>query len=462
MMEQHQGTLPKSTEIVNPTSERNIISIVFKNNEKLIDVEGDEIFPEHFGIPANKYIYMAMMYLYSKKQTITPMAIIEVLSDKTAKHAVEEIGGLEYLTILESSNVHDGNLKIFCAKVKQAYTRRMLYSICEDTQAFVLSDSSEVMNPSELIGEVEQRLSDLSVNTSNTSDVYKMGDDTESVLKQRAETPDTVPGLEVGWPQLDRATGGGQESDLIIVVAESKTGKSVTLTNWATKFGIIDQIPVLYIDTEMSPRNQEDRILANLTGIPYNEIISGMYVVDTVNGTADEKVARIKDAQKQLKLGCYYHIYMPQFTIESVTALARKFKLQFGIQALFFDYIKIPSSQGNSMRQMQEYQMLGFFTSGLKDIAGTLKIPVYTAAQTNRANLGETDKDASSIGGSYRILQLATKLMFLTNKSNEQIAKEGRQNGNQVMLIKYQRNGESDCDGINIDFNKPILRQVEV
>ena len=67
-----------------------------------------------------------------------------------------------------------------------------------------------------------------------------------------------------------------------------------------------------------------------------------------------------------------------------------------------------------------------------------------------------------NIGGSYRILQLASKLMFLINKSEEQIARDGFQNGNQQLIIKYQRNAASDCSPINIIFDKPIIRQTEV
>jgi replicative DNA helicase len=287
-----------------------------------------------------------------------------------------------------------------------------------------------------------------------------MGDKTEEILNQRAESPAQVPGLEVGWTQYDRYTNGGQGGDLIIVCAPSKTGKSVTLTNWATKIGIKDRIPVLYFDTEMNEREQEDRILANLTGIPHDEIVSGMYVLDTVNGTASEKIARLKVAREELKLGQYYHIYLPQFNIEKVTALSRKFVTQMGVKAIFFDYIKIPSNQAD-FKSVQEFQQLGFFTSGLKDLAGILKVPVFSACQTNRSDNATDSPSEANIGGSYRILQLATKLMFLFNKPDEKIAKDGFQNGNQQLFIKFQRNGMSDCPAINIMFNKPILRQQE-
>lgn len=91
-----------------------------------------------------------------------------------------------------------------------------------------------------------------------------------------------------------------------------------------------------------------------------------------------------------------------------------------------------------------------------------LKIPIFTACQTNRDDLGNQTPDASNIGGSYRILQLASKLVFLINKSEERIAKDGFQNGNQQLIIKYQRNGASDCDPINVMFQKEIIKMSEV
>lgn len=187
-----------------------------------------------------------------------------------------------------------------------------------------------------------------------------------------------------------------------------------------------------------------------------------MYVVDTENGRAKDKIERLKTAVTKLKEGNYFHIYMPNFTIEKVNAMAKKFKMQHNVQAIFFDYLKCPSSQLSGLRSMQEWQMLGYITSGLKDLAGTLSIPIYSACQENRSDVKGTDKDASNVGGSDRILQFASKLMFLVNKTDEEIMKEGELNGNQKIIIKYQRNGESDVPPINIKFDKARLTQKEV
>ncbi len=453
------GNEPKELNF-NPGSERNLISICLRDSDKLIDVESQNIFPEHFGEKGNRNIFTAMLYLKSKGIKPEAMAIMEVLQGESKK-PVEDLGGLDYLLTLGEVQQPPENLGIFIDKVKQSYTRRMMSNIADDVKRFVNSNKAEVLNPAEIIDYANQKIGDLGINSQEIEEVYKMGRDTERVLAEREENPAHVPGLEVGWEQYDKLTNGAQGGDLIVVCAPSKTGKSVTLTNWAKKISISDKLPILYVDSEMNSREQEDRLLSNISGVPHSEIVSGLYVMDTANGTAKDKCARINDARKQLDMGNYYHIYMPQFTIEKVMALTRKFQMQFGIVALFFDYIKIPSNQAD-FKSSQEYQKLGFFTSGLKDLGGILNIPVFTACQTNRSDVGSSDSpDESNIGGSYRILQLASKLMFLYNKSEQKIAKEPHR-GNQQLFIKWQRNGGSDLPPIDILFDKEIIRQTEV
>lgn len=461
MSQQPETRKKHKTLALNPGSERSLLSICIQRPDKIIDIVDEDLTVNHFSVDAHRYIFMAIMYLYQKQIKPSPMAIMEVTSTEIAKKAIEEFGGIEYLMLLEESNADANNLKIFVDKIKQAYTRRALFEISDDVKEFVLSDKAEILNPSELVSEVQDKLSDLIVDTSKKGEIYKMGDATEEVLLHRETNPTVVAGLEVGWSKYDELTGGALPGDLIIVCAPSKTGKSVTLTNWATNLSVLSDLPTLYFDTEMNEREQEDRVLANLSGVPQKEIVNGMYVIDTAFGKASDKIERIKKARELLKSANFFHVYLPQFTMEKVSAIAKKYVLQHGVKAVFFDYIKIPSSQAG-FKQVQEYQALGYLTSGLKELAGILQVPIFTACQTNRDDLEGQNPDASNIGGSYRILQLASKLMFLYNKPDSQIAKDGHLMGNQQLFIKYQRNGDSDCPPINIMFHKNILRQEEV
>ena len=448
--------------INNPNSERSLLSLCLNNADLLVEVESNEVYSQHFTIPAHRHIFTAMMYLYSKGTKPSPLSIMEVITDKKAKEEIENFGGLSYIEDMSLMEIDKSNLKIFCAKIKQTYARKELYDVCETAKNFMLSDESEKLNPSELVGQIENKLTEIANSAINETSVYKMGTDLQQRLEERAKQPTLVAGLQVGWTVFDRLTNGGQAGDLIIVCARAKMGKSVILTNWAKTFAIEDELPVLYIDTEMTSEEQEDRLVSMITQIPVQEIVTGLFAVDTENGTAQEKIQKIKDAVQQIKNAPYYHVYMPNFSAEKVTALAKQYKAKFNIQALFMDYIKIPASQGNSLQQIKEYQALGFFTSTLKDIAGTLKIPVYSAVQENRNDEKGTEKGAGNVAGSDRILQLATKLMFLYAKTEEQIERDSILLGNRQLKIAYQRNGESDCPPINLQFDNQVVTIREV
>lgn len=448
--------------INNPTSERSLLSLCLNNADLLVEVEGAEVFSQHFTIPAHRHIFTAMMYLYSKGITPTPISIIEVITDKKAKEEIEEFGGLSYIEDMTLMDIDKSNLKIFCQKIKQTYARKEIYDICENTKNFMLSDESETLNPNELVGIVESKITEIACNTVNENGVHKMGTGLKERLEERAKRPTLVAGLEVGWEIYDRVTNGGQAGDLIIVCARAKMGKSVVLTTWAKKFSVEDELPVLYIDTEMTSEEQEDRLVSMITKIPVHEIVTGLFAIDTEEGTAKEKIAKIKDAIDLINKSPYYHVYMPNFSSEKVVSLAKQYKSKYNIQALFFDYIKVPASGSSTLNSMKEYQALGFFTSTLKDLAGILKIPVYSAVQENRNDEKGTEKGAGNVAGSDRILQLATKLMFLYAKTDEQIARDSVLLGNRQLKIAYQRNGESDVAPINLQFDNKIVTIKEV
>lgn len=446
--------------MLNPGSERSIISICLKDPTNLLKCEELGLEPHHFSIEANAYIYMAIAYLFNRQVGVTPVALNEVIVEETMRKAVDELGGLQYIMTLSMAKDDERSLSIFVDKVIQSKTRQEIYGIGERLQKKMLDKTSEVLNPNELAEVVSEELATLQKEIDVKEDVYKMGSDTEEIMKLRAEKPNSIPGLATGFTQFDRITGGAKAGDLIILMARSKVGKSVWLLNVAIKLAIKDKLPILYIDSEMDARNQEDRMLANLTGLPYSEITSGLYMIDTDNGKASDKRELIKSAIELIKSGNFYHIQMPTFEISAIKSITRQYKMKYNICALIFDYIKLPSS-GNNARVVQEYQALGFLTSGIKELASELKIPVFTAGQENRSDTGGSKSEAN-IAGSDRILHMATTLVFLYNKDPKTVREENMMNGNQELLIKFQRNGASDCEPINIMFNKPILRMEEV
>lgn len=401
-------------------SERALIGICLNKPDQLILASGSGLKPEHFAVDAHKYIYMAMSYLIEQGNEPDPISITQVFTDEKANKAIEEMGGITYI---ESAKLtpYVGNTQMFIDNIKQAAARRSIYEQAQKVMSRVEKDADSDINS--VLSAVENDFRDISIEYQVATGVTKLGENTADRLKQRLLTPQDTIGLKTGWKQFDLATLGLVDGELTIVGARSKAGKSTVLLNWCRKICVEDGIPTLYLDSEMYPEEQEDKLLSMLSGIPHEEIRTGMFGRDTHNGTAKEKVAKVQEANKKLKEAPFHHVYLPNFTIEKVQALARKYQVEHGVKLIVFDYIKLPSS--NSNLGDKEFQALGYLTSGLKDLAGMLQVPIISAVQLNRSAVGNDDINESSIAGSDRILQLANRVCFLRKSSEEEYAMTG-------------------------------------
>lgn len=448
--------------ISRPGAERGILSIVLHDRDKIIECETQNLYADHFSVPGHQYLYSAICYLSGNPevQNIDSLLIYNTVTDNVAKAAIDSLGGMSYIDSLIHSRVAD-NLRHYINDVRTCALKRMAYSLGSDIQSYVV-EHGEDTTVEELITDIQNRTLNLVLSSESEVEVYRFGSDTERRLRERAENPQRIPGYTLGWEKYDAITQGYKKNELTVFVAESKTGKSTLLLNHAYVFSIINGIPGLYVDTEMTDEEQEDRMLSIISGVPYEEIFNGMYARDTIYGLGVEKTQRVQEATRKLLSSNLFHIYMPDFTIDKVTALTRKFQIQHRIGYLIFDYIKLPTSEIAGLANAQEYQRLGFITTCLKDIAGLCAIPVITAAQSNRTAIGNTNQDANSIGGSYRILQMATRLCFLRNKTDFELANEGFSQGNQKLKVAFQRNGASGGEEINVAFDRPILKMREI
>ena len=94
--------------------------------------------------------------------------------------------------------------------------------------------------------------------------------------------------------------------------------------NHPMSLSVFSDIPVLYIKKKITDEEMEDRLLSCISGVPYTEICNGMFAKNTENGLATDKAERIREALAKIQKAPFTHIYMPDFTTEKVTALAKQ------------------------------------------------------------------------------------------------------------------------------------------
>ena len=258
----------------------------------------------------------------------------------------------------------------------------------------------------------------------------------EKVLNNKVD----IVGISTGFPILDNRIDGLVNGTLNVIAAFKKGGKSCMSMCIALHVAFKLGIPILYIDTEMSTEQVYPRVLSRLTKIPEKRIKRGQ-----LNDGEKEIIAL---ASKALHTkGKYFHKYMPGFTLEAVVALIKKYHTKYGIGLAVFDYIKAGAQEDFST--IKEYQLLGNTTIALKDLAGTLNIPILAAVQRNRSG---------DIADSDRIARYGDVIIILEEKTKDEIDKLGFQGGLHKLVVKYsRRGGETPIEGIGVHFRKSIL-----
>ena len=120
-------------------SERAILTIIMKNTDNILKCEELGLKKEHFSVKANRYIYSAIAYLMSQGyDKIDGVAIINTLDTK-GKEELNNLGGLEYIDLLLMTEIYD-NIGIYVENVVNAYKRRNIYMLCDETKEKMLDD----------------------------------------------------------------------------------------------------------------------------------------------------------------------------------------------------------------------------------------------------------------------------------------------------------------------------------
>jgi replicative DNA helicase len=459
----------KYDSIAHVGSERAILSVAMRNPETLFDI-CTEIDAEDFTNTNNRNIYQIMLSILDNKyENIVQVNPTIIGSLAQASGMLEDIGGIQYLDALYRTDVGEENLKFFTSQVKQASIRREAFlkavSVMQDAVECEDEDTDS------FVARQEEKFLDIVMRNKGSDEIIHIGSLIDVIVEKRIASPREILGMPTGFTEYDRQTGGLVPGRLKVWAATAKTGKSALALNIAKHVAVHEGIPVLYIDTEMTTEEQIDRLISilatEITGtiVPESAVTKGLF-------SRNEKMAEAVEIAKQLiKDAPFYHVYLPDFTPEKVHNLARKFQRQHGVEwngyqnqfLLIFDYIKLPD-EATKNPNMSEYQVLGSITNMLKNkTAGMLGIPVLAFAQLNpRTAHGAEDVNSSHMSGSNRIVMFVNELAFLRKKTEEEIANDGRENGNLVFKLGETRNGGSYCGWIDYQIRMGVPRMVEL
>lgn len=155
--------------------------------------------------------------------------------------------------------------------------------------------------------------------------------------------------------------------------------------------------PVLYITTEMTVDQIQTICNAAVSKVNEEHILFGEYVND--------EYERVDKATQYVCSSPIYIVHIPDFNIEDIKNVIKKYNREFGVKYVFFDYImntlRLMTEVNNKSRVgLKEHQLLLVFATELKTLAQQLDIFIYTASQMNGEARNATYKDQNLLAGS--------------------------------------------------------------
>ena len=279
----------------------------------------------------------------------------------------------------------------------------------------------------------------------------------DDYLDDLEANPVDIVGISSGMPYYDQAIGGGYRRKTVSLVgARTKTGKSMLAANIGLHVSSLN-IPILFLDTEMTWEDHICRILPNRCKqkghlVSIDQVETGQYVQN------DNMYKAVRDSASEIQKLPFYHRNISGKNFEELIAIMRRWINKYvGYDEngntkdclIIYDYLKLMSQDGIS-DSLKEYQLLGFMTTSLHNFAVHHDIPILAFIQLNRD--GIDNETSAAFAQSDRILWLVTNYSIFKVKSATDRAETGPQNGNRKLIPISARHGTGieDGDYINI------------
>jgi len=453
----------KKAKFAQPGNEAAVLACVLKDPSNLFEVES-KLSDNDFLSPHNKALWVVLKQLM--RQGVMSPDITSILSQAASLDIEKIIGGYEYVSSLFEKRVDPENLGFYLKRLADASVKYK--AVCVLTELDELIDSNrtltgETLDAETIVSLAQDKFLQISIESNTGEDAVDLYEGLPELLAEATAAPSSVRGVATGFTRLDELINGLEPGTLTVLGARPKVGKSAFLLNVAKHMAYVQKVPVLILDTEMSSREQRFRLASIMSGVPERILKSGTYKDDPVQS------AQVQEALAVISTGRIMHKYYPDFTPEGVTALTKKYRHQYDIGCLIFDYIKLPDADLQLIGNVKEHQALGYLCVSLKNLAGQLQIPVITAAQIGRMGANKGRATASEFADSDRILRYANTLLGLSAKTKDEIEKLKEEHGLSTYLkmgthrlqVLETRGGGTDQFGLDIVFRKDLIRMWE-
>ncbi len=427
-------------------AERAVLAGLFSYGSKVYVEISDIISDQTFANLNNQILYRCIEKVIQSESQVDLPSILSAAKHLGFYDSVNTKQELEYINSLTKFPIKRENVLHFAAQIKKfefARKIKQLNSKIENDIDKIVGDESI----DEIIKIVEEPIMEFLRQDTTSDKPEKIGEGIEDYYNFLIENKCDQIGISTGFPRYDAAIGGGLRRKCVdLISARPKVGKSVFGDNVAINVASRG-IPVLMLDTEMSKEDHLNRILANISNVPINEISTGKFSED------EEKALAVKQAMEKIKDIPYTYVSVAGAPFDQILNTIKRWIMQEVGQdengrtnecLVVYDYLKLMSS-GSITNNIQEYQALGFQITSLHNLSVKYDFACLSFVQLNRDGITKESTDA--VSGSDRLIWLCTSFSIFKAKSPEEFAEDGPNAGNRKLVPIVSRHGPGMEDG---------------
>lgn len=344
-----------------------------------IDTLLAQVSEDDFSNERNKVIYKLVLDMHTAGQRINLVSMEQRL---TARHILTPQAYFAFVDMLKS--LHSKKLVSYIERLKKATQRKEILHLVMKAEGQLreqeepdvilkdLADSLVLHSPSS----VERTLIEPKNMAVGCLEAVSNRMDSE---KRKASV------INLSFGSINRAIGGFEKGDLIILSAESGAGKSAFSMNIARDVGVTQKRPCLYMNSEMTTEQQQLRWASFLSGVSHSAIRAGEIT--------DDGYVLISNSLNQMLYSQLYTLNMPDMQIGNVLSEIRLLHKKFNLEMVIVDYIGRMDTM-NIKDNAKEWQLMLNSARKLKTLATELNVVIIMVAQLT--------KDGGSLAqGSY-------------------------------------------------------------
>ena len=402
---------------------------------------------ESFYNQANRIIFSVICDMFQKGFNVDLLTLTEEINKRGL---LEQIGGAFYLAEINMKVPSAANVEQYARIIQEKYLKRLLIQTSGQILADAYDDSIDAL---EEIDDAENKIFQIAQKR-----FHKGYRKFKPIAKETFETINNlfhrkdkgITGINSGFPDLDKLTGGFQKSDLIIIAGRPSMGKTAFGLSIARNAAIKFNFPVAIFSIEMAAHQLVKRLMSAEAEINGNKLRDGSLsqkelkkLIDTMDHIADAPIV-IDDSAS--------------LTVMELRAKSRRLIAEFGVKMIIVDYLQLMHAPKSESRERE----ISFISQNLKQLAKELNIPILALAQLNRVVESRKDKKPmlSDLRESGSIEQDADVVILIHRPEYYKIEKmdgDGRSSeGLAEIIISKQRNGPTGT--VILEFQKDFAK----